>query len=77
MSITVYSTSTCPHCKRLKKFLNENSIEYENHDVSADKDKAQEMIDKSGQMGVPVIDIDGAIIIGFNKNKIKELLALE
>ncbi|MGM0441693.1 MAG: glutaredoxin family protein [Elusimicrobiota bacterium] len=77
MDITVYTTPTCPHCRRLKKFLDENNIEYQNFNVGDNKEKAQEMIDKSGQMGVPVIDMDGQIIIGFNKDKIKELLNIK
>lgn len=76
MSYTVYSTPTCPFCNQLKAFLDENKVEYTNIDVSADQEKAQEMIQKSGQMGVPVSDIDGEIIIGFDKKKIRELLKL-
>lgn len=72
--IKVYSTPTCPYCQMAKKFLEENGIDFENVDVSTNQEAAQEMIKKSGQMGVPVIDIDGNIIIGFNKSKIKSLL---
>lgn len=74
--ILVYSTPTCPFCIRAKQFLTENNIPFENYDVSQDQQKAEEMIQKSGQMGVPVIDIDGEIIIGFDKEKIKSLLGL-
>ncbi len=73
-SVTVYSTSTCPFCVRVKQYLKENNIEFINHDVGADPAKAQEMISKSGQMGVPVLDIGGTIVIGFDKEKIKEAL---
>ena len=59
-----------------KKFLKENNIKFEDIDVSENQDKAQEMIKRSGQMGVPVLDIDGAIIVGFDKEKIKETLGL-
>ena len=76
MSVKFYSTSTCPYCVQLKEFLKENNIEFEDIDVAADQKAAQEMIDKSGQMGVPVADIDGEIIIGFNKPKIIELLKI-
>jgi glutaredoxin 3 len=72
--VTVYSTPTCPYCIRAKQFLTENNIAFENYDVSVDQVKGQEMIDKSGQMGVPVIDIEGEIIIGFDKERIKKVL---
>ena len=74
--ITVYSTPTCPFCIRVKQFLKENSISFEDIDVSSDSEKADAMIKKSGQMGVPVIEIDGEIIVGFDKEKIKEVLGL-
>lgn len=74
--VTVYSTSTCPFCIRAKQFLKDNNIVFEEIDVSSDQEKAQEMIKKSGQMGVPVIEIDGDIIVGFDKEKIKESLDL-
>ena len=76
-SVTVYSTSTCPFCIRAKQFLKDNNIQFEEIDVSANHEKAQEMIKKSGQMGVPVLEIDGAIIVGFDKDKIKEALGLK
>jgi len=74
--VAVYSTPTCPFCIRAKQFLTENNIPFENYDVSVDQRKAEEMIQKSGQMGVPVIDIGGEIIVGFDKEKIKSLLGL-
>jgi glutaredoxin 3 len=74
--VMVYSTATCPYCVRAKQFLNENKIPYENYDVGVDARKADEMAAKSGQMGVPVIDIDGKIIIGFDKEEIKKALGL-
>ena len=81
MEIKVYSTSACPWCVRAKDFLKANNIEFKEIDVGADKEAAQEMIEKSGQMGVPVIIIadDGeeTIIVGFNEAKLKELLKLE
>jgi glutaredoxin 3 len=72
----VYSTPTCPYCNMAKDFLKENKIDFENIDVSKDREKAEEMIEKSGQMGVPVLDINGTIIIGFDKEKIKKALKL-
>lgn len=75
-SVIVYSTPTCPWCIRVKQFLKENNVLFLEWDVSADKVSADEMVKKSGQMGVPVLDIDGEIIIGFDKEKIKQLLGL-
>ena len=74
--VTVYSTSTCPYCIRAKQFLKDNNITFTDYDVSAEQDKADEMISKSGQMGVPVLDIGGEIIVGFDKERIKEALGL-
>ncbi len=74
--VIVYSTPTCPYCIRAKQFLTENNIPFENYDVSSDQQKAEEMIQKSGQMGVPVLDIGGEIILGFDKDKIKAALGL-
>ena len=75
--IKVYSTPTCPFCIRAKQFFAENRIPFDNYDVSQDQVKAEEMIQKSGQMGVPVIDIDGAIIVGFDKEAMKKSLGLK
>lgn len=77
MNIKVYSTPTCPYCVQLKDFLTGRGLEYEDIDVSKDSAAAQEMIDKSGQMAVPVAEIDGQIVIGFNKPKILEILGVE
>ena len=74
--VTVYSTPTCPYCIRVKQYLKDNNIVFEDIDVSVNEDKAQEMIKRSGQMGVPVVDIDGEIVIGFDKDKIKNILKL-
>lgn len=74
MKIKVYSTPTCPYCHLAKEFLKEMNIEFEDIDVSQNEEAAQEMIEKSGQMGVPVIDIDGEIIIGFNRAEIERIL---
>ena len=75
--VKVYSTPACAYCVTLKKFLTEKGIEFDNIDVSEKEEFLQEMIDKSGQMGVPVIDVDGQIIIGFNKEKIIKLLDIK
>jgi glutaredoxin 3 len=75
-TVAVYSTSTCPFCIRAKQFLKDNNIDFTNYDVAVDQVRAQEMIKRSGQMGVPVIDIDGTIIVGFDKEKIKAALSI-
>lgn len=74
--VKVYSTPTCPWCIRIKQFLKENSISFEDIDVSSDQGAAEEMVRKTGQMGVPVVDIDGEAIVGFDKEKIKAALGL-
>lgn len=74
--VIVYSTKTCPYCRLTKEFLSQNNIEFIDYDVGEDREKLEEMIKKSGQMGVPVIDIEGEIIIGFDKEKIKEILGI-
>jgi len=75
--VIVYSTPTCPYCVMVKKFLKDNNVEYEDIDVAEDKEKAQYMVEKSGQMGVPVVEIDGEFIVGFDKEKLKDLLKIE
>ena len=77
MKVKVFSTSMCPYCVTLKEFLKEHNIEFEDIDVSQNKTALDEMIEKSGQMGVPVIDIDGEIIVGFDKEKITQLLNIK
>ena len=74
--VKVYSTPSCPYCIRAKQFLKENNIDYEDLDVSVNQASAQEMVSKSGQMGVPVLDIDGEIIVGFDKERIKKALGI-
>ncbi len=74
--VTVYSTPTCPYCKMAKQYLRENNIAFIDVDVSLNQEAASEMVEKSGQMGVPVIDIGGKIIIGFDKDEIKKTLGL-
>jgi len=74
LPIKVYSTPTCPYCSMLKEFLKRNNIEFEEIDVATNRDAAVEMIAKSGQMGVPVIDIDGTVVIGYNEAAIRERL---
>ncbi len=74
--IILYGTSTCPYCIRTKQFLKENNIVFQDIDVSSNQAEAQEMMRKSGQMGVPVIDIGGDIIVGFDRQAISEKLGI-
>lgn len=75
--VTIYTTPTCVYCKMTKAFFKENNIQYEEKDVSTDRAAADEMIQKSGQMGVPVIDIDGQILVGFDKEGLSRLLNIK
>ena len=75
LKVKVYSTSTCPWCLKTKEFLKEKKIKFEDIDVSSDEKAANEMIEKSGQMGVPVIEINGKIIVGFDKEEIEKALS--
>jgi glutaredoxin 3 len=76
-TVKVYSTPTCPWCIVAKNFLKEHGIAFEEVDVSRSQKAAEEMVEKSGQMGVPVIDINNNIIIGFDENKIRSLLKIK
>lgn len=75
--IKVYSTPTCPYCHTLKAFLKEKGIEFVDIDVSQDHKALEEMVEKSGQMGVPVANIDGQMVVGFDRDKICKLLKIE
>lgn len=75
--VKVYSTPTCVYCRTLKEYLGNNKIDFQEIDVSKDEKSLQEMVKLSGQMGVPVVDIDGEIIIGFDKTKIDNLLKIK
>ncbi len=72
--VIVYSTSTCPYCVYAKDYFKKNNVSFEDVNVGVDRARAQEMVAKSGQMGVPVIDINGSIVIGFQPNVFEELL---
>ena len=74
--VKVYSTTTCPWCTKVKSFLTGNGIKYEEVDVGADKAARDEMVKKSGQMGVPVTEIDGDLIVGFQEAVLKEKLGI-
>ncbi len=74
LKVTVYTTPECPYCKMVEKLLDDKGINYEEKNVAEDDKAAKEMIKKSDQMGVPVTDLGGEIIVGFNKPKIKKAL---
>lgn len=74
--VTIYSTPSCVYCNAAKVFFKEKGVEYIEYNVGADVEKRKEMIARSGQMGVPVIDIDGELVVGFNQPKIKQLLGI-
>ncbi len=75
--VTIYSTPTCHFCHMAKDYFKENNVQYDDFDVSVDADKRKEMMEKSGQLGVPVIVIGDKIVIGFNKPKLAELLDIK
>ncbi|PIW96671.1 NrdH-redoxin [Candidatus Kaiserbacteria bacterium CG_4_8_14_3_um_filter_38_9] len=75
-TVTIFSTPTCHFCHLAKDFFTENNIAFTDNDVATDLTKRQEMIELTGQMGVPVIKIDDDIVIGFDEGKVRELLAV-
>lgn len=75
--IQVFTTPTCPYCTKVKQWLDDNGYDYEEHDVSEDKDKAREMIEKTGQRGVPQVFVDDEAIIGFQPEKIEQAINSE
>lgn len=75
--VKVYSGPACPYCFTLKEFLKEHGIEFEDIDVSQNQQALDEMVKKSGQMGVPVVEIDDQIVVGFDKEKISQLLNIK
>jgi len=77
MKIKIYCTPNCIYCNMTKDYLKEKGLKFKEIDVSVDHAAATEMIEKSGQMGVPVIDIDGELVIGFDKPKIEEVLKMK
>lgn len=72
--VTLFTTPTCGYCKMAKAFFKEHNVEYTEHDVATDQKAAEEMVAKSHQTSVPVIDIDGTIVTGFDKEKLSSLL---
>ena len=75
MAVSVYSTPTCTYCRQLKDYLRERGVKFVDYDVSRDERKAGEMLHKSRQTGVPVLDFNGTVIVGFDKQRIDRLIA--
>jgi len=74
--VTIYSTPTCHFCHMAKEFFTQNKVQFTDHNVATDLAKRKEMIEKSGQMGVPVITIGDKLVVGFDEERLKELLAV-
>jgi glutaredoxin-like YruB-family protein len=72
--VKIYSTPTCPYCQMAKEYLKNNKIDYEEYNVAEDEARLKEMVNKSHQMGVPVIDVDGEIVVGFDRALLAKLL---
>lgn len=75
--VTIFTTPTCVYCRMTKEFFKENNVSYEEKDVTVDDAARDTMITRSGQMGVPVIDIDGEIVVGFDKERLSGLLNIK
>lgn len=74
MAVKLYTTPTCTYCRQLKRFLKEQGVKFSEYNVANDARKADEMMKKSGQMGVPVLDVNGKIIVGFNRPEVERAL---
>ena len=74
MSVVIYSTPSCSYCRLAKDYLRQKGVGFTEYNIASDQRKAEEMVRKSGQMGVPVLDINGSVIIGFNKPEIERAL---
>ncbi len=75
--VIIYSTPTCVYCNMAKNFFKANGVAYKDFNVATDMDKRKEMIDKTGQMGVPVIDLGGEIVVGFDEPKLRSTLGIK
>jgi len=75
-TVSIYSSPTCHFCHMAKDFFIEHNIQFTDHDVATDPNAIKEAVEKSGQMGVPVIDVDGTVIVGFDEPKLRELLQI-
>ncbi|MGM5487819.1 MAG: glutaredoxin family protein [Nanobdellota archaeon] len=74
--VTVYSTQTCPACHHAKRFLQSQNIAFQEVDVGRDRNAAMDMVKRSGQMGVPVIEVDGSMIVGFDESRLRRALEI-
>jgi len=77
MKIIIYGTDSCPWCHKAREFMKEHKVKFTDKNVGEDQKAAQEMIKKSGQQGVPVIDVDGEIIVGFDEDRLRSLLKIK
>jgi len=77
MTVKVYTTPTCPYCYTLKEFLKEHNIEFEDIDISKDEKVKDDIIKRSGAIGAPIIEVDGEIVVGFDRGKIVKLLGID
>ena len=77
VKVKIYSTPACVYCKMARQFFEKNGVEYEDYDVAANQDALKEMIAKSHQMGVPVIDVDGQVFVGFNRSGLEKVLGIK
>lgn len=77
MSVKIYSTPTCVYCKMAKEYFKANKVNYTEYDVAEDVGAREEMVNVSHQLGVPVIDIDGQVFVGFNRKEISKALGLK
>ena len=73
--VVIYSTPTCPYCKRAKEYLTRREIPFKEYNVAADRKAAKEMVKRSGQLGVPVIMVDGEVLVGFHQDRLDEMLS--
>jgi len=74
MAVSIYSTPTCTYCNKVKEYLRERHVKFVDYDVSRDMRKGEEMVRRSGQQGVPVIDFNGTIVVGFNRDRLDRLI---
>ena len=74
INVDVYSTPTCPYCRQVKDYLTEKAVAFTDYNVASNAEARNAMVQKSGQLGVPVIDVDGTVVVGFNRAKLEELL---
>ncbi|PSO45753.1 MAG: NrdH-redoxin [Parcubacteria group bacterium SW_6_46_9] len=72
--VTLYTTPSCQYCEQAKEYMKEHDIDYKYYDVSEDTDRRKEMIEKSGQMGVPVIELGDELMVGFDEERFEDMI---